>query len=114
MSQKAQIKLEVEETVVLKQGGKILRDDCPKCGQNVDLVSPDVLALVLGASEREIFRLVESGAIHFVEAERLVVCPDCYHRATGRTREHYEAAPPEIAAGEDALSQGRWIRKFAR
>ena len=82
MSQKAQFKFEVEETVVLKQGGKILREHCPYCSQVVDMVSPDVLRLVMGASEREIFRLVESGSIHFIEAERLVVCNICYRRAT--------------------------------
>ena len=81
MSQKTEIKFEVEETVVLKQGGKILRDFCPKCGQMVDMVSPDVLALVMGASEREIFRLVERGAIYFIEADRVIVCPACYHRS---------------------------------
>ena len=81
MSQKTEIKFEVEETVVLKQGGKILRDYCPQCGLIVDMVSPDVLALVMSASEREIFRLVERGVIHFIEAERLIVCPSCYSRA---------------------------------
>lgn len=81
MSQKTEIKFEVEETVVLKQGGKILRDYCPQCGLIVDMVSPDVLALVVGASEREIFRLVERGAIYFIESDRVIVCPACYHRS---------------------------------
>lgn len=80
MSQKTELKFEVEETVLLKQGGKIAREYCPQCRREVDMVSPEVLALVMGASEREVFRLVESGSLPFLEAERLVVCADCYRR----------------------------------
>ena len=75
------ITFEVEETIVLKQGGKISRQDCPECQETVDLLSPDVLALITGTSEREIFRLVESGSVFFVESGRLVVCPECYRRS---------------------------------
>lgn len=44
------------------------------------MLSPDVLSLVTGASERDIFRLVEVGSIYFEESDRLVVCPACYSR----------------------------------
>jgi hypothetical protein len=86
VSQKTELKFEVEETVVLRQGGKIARDYCPKCCQAVDMVSPDVLALVMGASEREIFRLVEAGMIYFVEADRLMICNCCYRRMPSGNR----------------------------
>ena len=81
MTQKAEITFEVEETVVLKQGGKIVSAFCPQCREMVDMVSPNVLALATGASEREIFRLVEAGLIHFEETDGLVACPTCYHRS---------------------------------
>lgn len=80
MAEKTEITFEVEETVILKQGGKIVTAYCPLCRIDTDLVSPDVLALVTDATEREIFRLIEAGAIHFEEAGRLVVCPGCYEK----------------------------------
>src|SRR5262249_47168124 len=80
MAQKTEITFEVEETVTLKQGGKIATQFCPRCEEVVEMVSPDVLSLATGSSEREIFRLIETGAIHFTEGERLVVCPGCYHK----------------------------------
>ena len=44
------------------------------------MVSPDVLSLGTGAREREIFRLMEIGKIHFNELGRMVACPSCYRR----------------------------------
>jgi hypothetical protein len=78
MGQRTEFTFEVEETVVLRQGGKIARDSCPRCQLEVDLVSPDVLSLITCASEREIFRLVEAGKVYFVETDRLVVCVRCF------------------------------------
>src|SRR5213079_1380934 len=72
MTQKAEITFEVEETVVLKQGGKIATEYCSRCSEIVEMLSPDVLALVTATSEREIFRLIETGSIYFEESERLV------------------------------------------
>lgn len=93
MTQKAEITFEVEETIVLKQGGKLQRDLCPRCGITVDMLSPDVLSLVSGATEREIFRLVETDAIYFVETGRLVACPSCFRKIVG-----LPAAIPNVAA----------------
>jgi hypothetical protein len=78
MTQRAEFTFEIEETVVLKQGGCCITEYCPRCREMVDMVSPDVLSLITGVSEREIFRLVEAGAIHFVETSRVVACPSCY------------------------------------
>jgi len=75
-----QIIFELEETVVVKQGGKIVTEICPRCGASVKMVSPDILALVSGAMEREIFRLIEAGRIHFVEDGRTLACVSCYRR----------------------------------
>ena len=40
------------------------------------LALPLIAATLCGLSEREIFRLIENGRIHFVEAERVLVCPN--------------------------------------
>jgi len=84
MTQKAEITFEVEETVVLKQGGKIMTEYCPRCCETVDMVSPDILALLGGTSEREIFRLVEGGFIQFIEKGRIYACPGCLSKMVDR------------------------------
>lgn len=81
MKQKAAITFEVEETITLKQGGKIVNDFCPQCQMGVELISPEVLAILAGSSEREIFRLIEAGFIHFVERKRVYACSGCYQRS---------------------------------
>ena len=93
MNKKTEITFELEETFTLRKGGKPIPGYCPRCQHEVGFVLPTVLAVVAGTSEREIFRLVETGAIHFVEAEQLVVCPRCYNRlllgdGTGRAERH--------------------------
>ena len=85
MGQKTEFTFELEETYTLKQGGKIVPGYCPKCEIEVEMVSPDVLALAVGASEREIFRLVEAGKVYFQESDRLIVCPICYRTSTAHT-----------------------------
>jgi len=81
MKQNAEITYEIEETLVLRQGGKIATHFCPRCAEITEMVSPEILSLATGASEREIFRLVEGGIIHFVESGRLVICTSCYQRS---------------------------------
>ena len=78
MSQKSVLKFEVEETVTIKQGGKLVTEFCPKCNKPTVMVSPDVLSLATGSSEREIFRSVERGDVYFVEDGRLYVCTGCF------------------------------------
>ena len=40
------------------------------------MVPPEAAALLTGLGEREIFRLIETGEIHFIEAETVFVCRD--------------------------------------
>lgn len=77
MKQKAAITFESEETIVLKhRRKKVSVYFCPGCEAMVEMISPDVLALLTGISEREVFRLIENGQVHFVETERVFVCRD--------------------------------------
>jgi len=78
MRQRAEITFETEETVVLKSGGKFLLGFCTLCGDEQYMFPPEALALITGSTEREIFRLLEAGNIHFVEAQRIYACLNCY------------------------------------
>ena len=85
MKKRAEITFEVEETISFRQASAAITEFCPNCDATSVMISPEILASLTGASEREIFRLVETGLIHFKEAGRLVVCPECFRRSTERT-----------------------------
>ncbi len=74
MKQKAEITLEVEETIILRQGRNKLEVFCSQCQASVEMTTPQIAATLCSSSEREIFRLIENGRIHFVEAERIFIC----------------------------------------
>ena len=77
MKRKTEITFEKEETIVLRQGEKMLAAFCPRCQTLVEMATPQICALVTGLSEREVFRLIETGKIHFLETERVLVCLNC-------------------------------------
>ncbi len=74
MKQKIEIILEIEQTITLRRGANQLQTICPQCRTLVEMTTPRIAAALYGSSEREIFRLIEAGAIHFIETERVFVC----------------------------------------
>ena len=80
MKQRVEIMFEVEETIVLRQGEQIVSEYCPQCRLVSAMVAPRAIAISSGAKEREIFRLIESGEIYFVEVDCVRVCLSCLHR----------------------------------
>jgi len=81
MRQKTEITFEVEETILVKQSEGQQTEFCPNCHTITAMVPPARLAYLTGSSEREIFRLIETSAIHFAEIDRLIVCASCYRRS---------------------------------
>ena len=81
MKQKAQITFEEQETLIARQSDNCLMGFCPRCAARVQLITPEILALLTGGTEREIFRLLEAGKIYFFEARRLYACPGCYEKS---------------------------------
>lgn len=69
--------IETEETVVVRRPAMI-PVWCPLCGSTVIAGRPETAAAAVGLSPREIYRRVESGAVHFQESAdgRLLVCLD--------------------------------------
>ena len=74
MKQKMEITFEVEETIVVRQDGHKFEAFCPLCQALVEMLTPPTAAALLDLSEREIFRLIENGRVHFMEVERVFVC----------------------------------------
>lgn len=82
MKQKTQITFEVEETIILRQVEKTFMDFCPECQALVEMTTPQIAAALLNLSEREIFRLIENGRLHFTEAERIFICQNSLTNGT--------------------------------
>lgn len=83
MRRRTEITWEMEETVVVKRGATVADTFCPKCELNVKMMSPEILASLAGSDEREIFRLIEAGRIHFIEPGRILGCSGCCRRLFG-------------------------------
>lgn len=87
MNQLKQIVFEVEETVVLRSGEMTTAGFCPVCGETVGLATPLIASAIHGSNEREIFRLIESGVVHFIEEDRLLVCLNSLNVIEGEVKQ---------------------------
>ncbi len=74
MKQRIEITFEMRETVTLRYGDVILSAFCPHCQLDVAMATPLSAAFLLRTGERDIFRMIECNAIHFVENESVLVC----------------------------------------
>ena len=77
-----EIIFETEETVIIRQAPKTWTAFCPQCRAMAEMALPQTIADLSGFTEREIFRLIEAGEIHFVEAERVFVCLNSLEKNT--------------------------------
>jgi len=75
MKRTTEITFETEEIVAIKARCGF-KGFCEQCNAFVEMVPTAAAAMMTGLSEREIFRWIENGEIHFIEAERVFVCLD--------------------------------------
>lgn len=87
MNQRAEIVFEKEETVLLRQTSATINEFCCDCGAFTDMATPEALAMISGMSEREIFRLIEAGEVHFYEGPKVYVCLNSVAVIKGEIRE---------------------------
>ncbi len=74
MKQKTEIEIELSETVAYSRRSERFETFCPQCKSLVEMSTPQVAAILKRSTEREIYRLVETGKVHFVETDRVLVC----------------------------------------
>ena len=74
MGELKRVVFEVEERVVVRSGEFTTVGDCPFCGETVAMATPCTAAALYGVTEREIFRLIEAGRIHFTETAQVLIC----------------------------------------
>ena len=75
MKRLTEIIFETEELTTVK-ARRGFKGFCRECNAFVEMLPTEAAAILTGLGEREIFRLIETGEIHFVEAERVFVCRD--------------------------------------
>ena len=74
MKDKTAIEIEMTEVVAYSSRSERFENFCPVCGCMTEMATPQVGAVLAHTTEREIYRLVEAGDIHFVETDRVLVC----------------------------------------
>ena len=74
MMQKTQIEIELSETIAYSRRSERFETFCPNCKSLVEMATPQIAAILTQSTEREIYRLVETDKIHFIETERVLVC----------------------------------------
>jgi hypothetical protein len=74
MKQKTKIEIEVSETVAYAKHAESFEAFCPECKSLVKMCAPQMAAVLKKSTEREIYRLVETGKVHFVETDRVLIC----------------------------------------
>ncbi|HUR96863.1 MAG TPA: hypothetical protein VMZ26_02225 [Pyrinomonadaceae bacterium] len=66
--------IETYERMIL-HGSLAVSSGCLECLDISEMVSPEIGSRIFGVTQREIFRYIESGAVHFVEDRgSLLVC----------------------------------------
>jgi|SRR6478672_3224917 hypothetical protein len=74
MKQRAKIVFEKEETLILRKSSELIDSFCPMCGAVVIMATPEAVSLISQIGEREIFRKIDSGEVHFIEGPKVYVC----------------------------------------
>ena len=70
--------VETEEVLFLRKRRPTRQQRCDGCGREVEMLTPEEAAVFARLSTRAIYRLIETGRVHFVEADActVLVCLD--------------------------------------
>ena len=74
MKKQSEIVIEITEIIAFENTGQIFEAYCIECSGMVKMTTPKVCSVMKKVSEREIFRLIETKQIHFVETGHILVC----------------------------------------
>ena len=68
MKKTTRLTIETRQIFVIRRPATSRRAECETCGEVVDLVTADEAARLAQVSVRAIYRWVEGGYLHFIEA----------------------------------------------
>lgn len=92
LKQKTEIEIELSETIAYSRRTERFEAFCRQCNSLVEMSTPQIAAILTGCTEREIYRLVETGSVHFIETGPLVICL--------RSITDKPSKPAELATGQ--------------
>ncbi len=69
------VNIEIDQVLLAKVSG-LMQFRCDECGATVTMLTPEQAGIVTGLNARAIYRLIETGELHFTEtpAGSLFVC----------------------------------------
>ena len=103
MKQKSEIEIEFSESITYASRQQLFTAYCPHCEASTEMATPTVAANLNGLSERDIFRLLEAGNIHFREDKRVLVCLNSLAQAVADERGAFRRGPNEASGAESIL-----------
>ena len=68
------IVVEIDERIAVTNTEQQFEAYCSGCKKMTEMATPKTAGLLTEISEREVFRLIESKEIHFIENARVLVC----------------------------------------
>jgi hypothetical protein len=71
-----EITVQTTQQFVISQAEPAVKAWCPACAAEVSMVTAEQAATLIGVNTRALYRLAESGVLHFVDTSegRLLVC----------------------------------------
>lgn len=71
-----EIIIEADEISVERRAPAPVLRRCEACAIDVEMVTPEIAAFLCGTTARNVYRLIESGAAHFIETPggELLIC----------------------------------------
>ena len=68
------IVIEIDERIAVTNAEQQFEAYCSECKKMAQMATPKTAAVLTGISQRDIFRLIEITAVHFIENDRILVC----------------------------------------
>jgi hypothetical protein len=64
------------EVIVIQKSQGVILADCPQCNRHTEMLSAEQAVTLTGISSLNLFKLVESGQVHFLETSQghLLIC----------------------------------------
>jgi excisionase family DNA binding protein len=82
---RTEVTVEMDEIILITGSQATCLPQCPHCGDDVAMITPEQAAEIVGANTRAIYRWIEEGRIHSAESAkgRLLICPRSLCKAIG-------------------------------
>ncbi len=112
MKQKTEIEIEFSETVAYSRRSERFESFCPQCKSLVEMSTPQIAAILTRTTEREVYRLIETGKVHFVETGSVLVCLKSFTKALSGLQ-NARPISPTFTGGAEAVSADGVVERIA-